>query len=318
MLLFALDDDDRPFAQALAADLDCALAPHELRRFDDGEAKCRPLVDPRGEDAYVLQSLHGGPQESPHDKLVRLLLFIATLRDHGALRVSAVIPYFAYARKDRRTQPHDPVGQRGIAQLIEAMGASQVITIEPHNPAAFDNAFRIPTLPLQGLEALRNAVAGMLGDGPVAVASPDLGGAKRAQLWREDLEAHLKRTVGFAVIDKRRSAGVLGGGSIVAGDVSGATVVLVDDMVATGETLQRAARALRAAGARHVVACATHGLFVGAAGRTLADGSVERLVVTDTVPPFRLPPGHEVPLVVASAVPLVASALRESHASFVR
>src|SRR5512139_1454645 len=120
MLIYALDPRCT-LAPALAADLDEPLAPHEDRRFDDGEHKMRPLTDPRGDDAYVVCSLHGGPDESPHDKLCRLLMFIATLREHGAARVTAVVPYLAYARKDRQTKPFDPVTLRYVAQLFEAL-----------------------------------------------------------------------------------------------------------------------------------------------------------------------------------------------------
>jgi ribose-phosphate pyrophosphokinase len=318
MLIFALDRDEQAFAQALAADLDRALAPHEERRFEDGERKLRPLVDPRGEDVYVVHGLHGGPRDSPHDKLVDLLMFIAALRDHGARRITAVVPYLAYARKDRQTKPYDPVGQRTVARLLEAVGTDQLVVLEVHNPAAFQNAFRIPTLLLESRHALEAAVLPLLGEGPLAVASPDPGGIKRAQLWREDLETRLRRPVGFGFVDKRRSGGLLGGGEIVAGDVAGASVLLFDDLIATGATLQKAARALRAAGARRIVAAAAHGLFVGDAAAVLADGSLDHVVVTDAVPAFRLGGVHRVPLQVVSCVPLFARALRDSHASWTR
>ena len=141
MLIFALDTSDRGFAEALATDLDVTLAPHEERVFDDGERKLRPLVDPRGADAYVVHSLHGGPDDSPHDKLCSLLMFIATLYDHGADRVSAVLPYMAYGRKDRRTKARDPLASRYMAQLLEASGVETVVSLEVHNVSAFENAF---------------------------------------------------------------------------------------------------------------------------------------------------------------------------------
>ncbi len=318
MLIFALDPEGRGFAEAIAFDLDVALAPHEERHFEDGERKLRPLVDPRGEDAYVVLGLHGGPADSPHDKLLSLLMFVATLRDHGARRVTAVVPYLAYARKDLRTKPHDPLGLRVVAQLLEAVGTAQLIVLEAHNPAALENAFRIPTVHLDARHALDAAVAPLLGDGPIAVASPDPGGTKRAQLWREDLEARLRRPVGFAMVDKRRSGGLLGGGQLVAGEVGDATVLLFDDLIASGATLQRAARALRSAGASRLIACAAHGLFVGAAATTLAEAGFDRILVTDSVPPFRLPGTHRLPLGIASCVPLFAQALRDSHASWTR
>ena len=315
-MIFSLDRDHRALAEAVAADLDTTVAAHEDRRFEDGECKVRPLVDPRGEDAYVFQGLHGTADESPHDKLVRLLMFVATLRDHGARRVTAVVPYLAYARKDRRTKPHDPLGLRVVAQLLEAVGAAQVVVLEVHNLAAFENAFRIPTVHVDARRALEAAVLPLIGAGPVAVASPDPGGTKRAQLWRDELESRLQRPVGFAMVDKTRSAGVLGGGRLVAGDVERATVILFDDLIATGDTLARAQSALRATGARRVIACAAHGLFVGAAASTLADAGFDQVLVTDSVPPFRLPEGHRVPLGIATCAPLFAEALRDSHASW--
>lgn len=318
MLLFAIDPHDRPFAEALVADLDVSIAQHELRRFEDGECKARPLVDPRGEDVYVVQSLHGGPDESPHDKLVRLLMFIATARDHGARRVTAVVPYLAYARKDRQTKPFDPVSHRYVAQLFETVGTAQLIVLEVHNPAAFQNAFRIPTVHLEARHALAASAEALLAGDKLVVASPDPGGTKRAQLWREETEARTRRPVGFAMIGKRRTAGVVSGTEQVSGDVEGADVLLFDDIIATGETLVRAAQALRQAGARQVVACAAHGLFVGAAGATLASGAVDQVLVTDSVPAFRLSPQERQRIRVVACAPLFAQAIRDSHASWSR
>lgn len=319
MLLFSLDSDVT-FAQALASSLGIALAPHEDRRFEDGEHKLRPLLDPRGSDAYVVYSLHGGPQDSPHDKLCHLLMFIATLREHGAARVTAVVPYLAYARKDRQTKPFDPVTLRYVAQLFEAVGTSQVIVLEAHNVAAFQNAFRCTTLHLEAHGAFDAIVTELAGMGALAVASPDPGGVKRAQLWRESLEKRLLRSVGFAMVDKRRSAGVVSSDNLVAGEVGGMTVLLLDDLIASGDTMKRAAVALRQAGAREVLAFAAHGLFVGAAADMLGDDSISRIVVTDSVPPFRLPPHAAVrsKLRVVSAAPLFAQAISVSHAAWSR
>ena len=152
MLLFSLDPDC-PLAPALAAELDEPLSAHEDRGFEDGERKLRPLVDPRGADAYVICSLHGGPLLSPHDKLFGLLMFAGALRQHGAARVTAVLPYLAYARKDRQTKPFDPVTLRTVAQLFEAAGVAQLIVLEAHNVAAFQNAFRCPTVHLEAHRA---------------------------------------------------------------------------------------------------------------------------------------------------------------------
>lgn len=317
MLIFALDAD-QAFAAALAADLDETLAAHEDRGFDDGEHKLRPLVDPRGDDAYVVASLHGDAQASPHDKLFALLAFIATLHDHGARRVTAVVPYLAYARKDRHTKPFDPVTLRYVAQWFEASGSDQVIALEAHNVAAFDNAFRRPAIHLEAHRLFDAAAAQAAAAGPIAVVSPDPGGVKRVQLWREWLQARLSREVGFSMVDKRRSAGVVSSERLVAGDVAGATALLYDDLIASGDTMLRAAQAVRRAGARDVLACAAHGLFVAPAAELLADEAISRIVVSDSVPPFRVPPDGPVArkLQVVSAVPLFAQAIRDCHESW--
>jgi ribose-phosphate pyrophosphokinase len=319
MLLFSLDPDVT-FAQALAARLGVPLAPHEDRRFEDGEHKLRPLVDPRGSDAYVIYSLHGGPADSPHDKLCHLLMFIATLREHGAARVTAVVPYLAYARKDRQTKPFDPVTLRYVAQLFDAVGTSQLIVLEAHNVAAFQNAFRCTTMHLEAHRAFDAMVSELVGKRALAVASPDPGGVKRAQLWRESLEKSLLRPVGFAMVDKRRSAGVVSSDNLVAGEVGGMTVLLLDDLIASGDTMKRAALALRQAGARDVVAFAAHGLFIGQAADVLGDDSISKIMVTDSVPPFRLPQSGPVrsKLRVASVAPLFAQAIQASHEAWSR
>ena len=136
MQLFALAAT-ADLGRAVAAALNVPLAAHEERGFEDGEHKVRPLDDVAGNDVYVVQGTHGGPDESANDKLVRLIFFIGALKDAGAARVTAVVPYLAYARKDRRTKPNDPVTTRYVAQMMESVGADCVVTLEVHNPAAF-------------------------------------------------------------------------------------------------------------------------------------------------------------------------------------
>ncbi len=286
MRLFALGAT-RDFGEAVARALGRDLDPLEEREFEDREHKARPMVGVRGADAYVIQSLHGSREESPNDKLCRLLFFLGALRTNGAARITAVIPYLAYARKDRQTKPRDPLTARYIAELIEAMGATRVVAMEVHNPVAYQNAFRIETVALDLRGVLLDRATGLAGDGPVAVSAPDPGGVKRAQLFREALEARLDRAVGFALMEKRRSAGVVSG-SLLAGEVEGARVLVVDDMVASGQTMTRAAEALRSAGAAEVWALAAHGLFTEGAEEALADPRVAGWIVTDTVPPFRI------------------------------
>jgi ribose-phosphate pyrophosphokinase len=316
MQLFSLDPEPS-FSNALAAHLGVPLSPLENRRFEDGEHKIRPLVDPRGQDVFVVHSLYGEPRWSPHDKLCQLLFFIAALRDHGAARVTAVMPYLAYARKDRQTKPFDPVTQRYVAQLIEAVGAAQVMVLEVHNVAAFQNAFRCTTVHLQAHHAFEPFVRNLPKEGSLVVASPDPGGVKRAQLWRESLEQSLSQTVGFAMVDKRRSGNVVSSERLVAGDVKNTTVLLMDDLIAGGETVRRAATALKTAGAHKVVAFAAHGLFTNGAADVLADDCISEVVVGDSVPSFRL--SNDAPvrskLTVVSTAPLFAYAITASRSN---
>ena len=154
------------------------LAAHEEREFEDGEHKARPLSVVCGADV-LLQSLHGGPEQSANDKLCRLLFFIGALKDAGARRVTALVPYLCYARKDRRTKPNDPVTTRYVASLFEAVGTGAVVTLDVHNPAAFENAFRCPTVALTAAPLFVDYVK-TLADESMCVVSPDPGGTKRA------------------------------------------------------------------------------------------------------------------------------------------
>src|SRR5512135_1468765 len=254
--LFAMKGSDA-LGAAIAEALGCVLSVHEERDFEDGEHKIRPLETVAGNDIYVVHSLHGGPVESPNDKLCRLLFFIGALKDAGAEKVTAVVPYLCYARKDRRTKSNDPVTIRYVAALFEAIGCDAVVTLEVHNEAAFENAFRCRAVALTAAPLMIDRIKAIAGDEPLCVISPDLGGGKRADLLREALEASMGRPVGKAFAEKRRSAGIVSGDLFV-GDVTGATCVIVDDLISTGGTLVRAARAARARGARRVFACVAH------------------------------------------------------------
>jgi ribose-phosphate pyrophosphokinase len=288
------------------------LAPHEERTFDDGEQTARPLVPVDRADVYVVQSLHHGPHESPHDKLCRLLFFISALKDAGASRVTAITPYLCYARQDRRTEPFAPVTSRYVARLFEAARADGVVTLEVHNPAAFENAFRRRAITLSAAPLYLDYLERFRGE-RLCVVSPDAGGMKRAELLRRTLEHAAGRPVGMAFAEKHRDDGHISGHLFV-GDVRGATALIVDDLVSTGSTLVRAARAARLAGANRVVALAAHGLFTPGAGEVLADPAIERVAVTDSVPPIRLAhaPAREKLDLLASA-PLFAEAIRRLH-----
>jgi ribose-phosphate pyrophosphokinase len=272
--------------RSIADALGVTLSRHEERDFEDGEHKTRPLESVEGADTYVVQNLYGGPDQSANDKLCRLLFFIGALRDAGAARVTAISPYLCYARKDRRTKPHDPVTTRYTAALFEAVGTDRVITLDVHNPAAFENAFRCRTITLTAALSFVE-FAKSLGEKNLCVVSPDPGGVKRAELFREALESACGFPIAKGFVDKRRSSGVVSG-DIFAGDAAGATVLIIDDLISTGHTLLRAANAVRRAGARRVVAFATHGLFMPGSAEVIADPAIDRFVLIDSVPLFRL------------------------------
>ena len=310
--LFALDAS-RTFGEAVSASLAIPLSAHEEREFEDGEHKARPLVNVRGADVFVVHSLYGETGQSANDKLVRLLLFIGALKDSAAGRVTAVVPYLAYARKDRKTKARDPVTTRHIACLFEAAGADGVVTLDVHNLAAFQNAFRCRTENLEANALFVAHFAPLLHDTQVAVVSPDAGGIKRAEQFRNRLADALGRPVGAAFAEKYRSAGVVSGDALV-GDVGGKVAIIVDDLISAGTTIARAAQACRERGATRILAAASHGLFAGAANEVLAESVVEQIVVTDSVPPLRVSaPGLKAKLVHVSTASLFAEAIRRIH-----
>jgi len=298
---------------AVSAALRHPLAQHEEREFEDGEHKARPLDNVSGADVYVVQSLDGGQQQSVNDKLCRLLFFIGALKDAGAARVTAVTPYLCYARKDRRTKPNDPVMTRYIAGMFESVGTDCVVTLEVHNPAAFENAFRCRTVTLTATPLFVEYVKKNLAGEELAIISPDAGGMKRAEMLREALEASLGHPIGKGLAEKYRSAGVVSG-DLFTGEVAGMTALIVDDLISTGGTLLRTARSARAAGAKRVIAAVTHGLFMAGSAEVIADPDLDQLVISDTVQPFHLAhAAQNKKLVILPAAPLLAEAVRRLH-----
>jgi ribose-phosphate pyrophosphokinase len=310
--LFALDAS-RDFGEKVGQALGVVLNAHEEREFEDGEHKSRPLVNVRGTDVDVLQSLYSDGHSGVNDKLCRLLFFIGALKDASAQQVTAVIPYLAYARKDRKTQPRDPVTTRYVAQLFEAVGVDRVVTLDVHNLAAFQNAFRCRTDHLEARPLFIRYLAPLLGNEDLAVVSPDVGGIKRAEQFRQSLSRALERPIAAAFMEKQRAKGVVSGEAIV-GDVQDKVAVIVDDLISTGTTLLRAVKACRRLGARQVYAVASHGVFMGEANRVLADEDLEKVIVTDTLPPIRLDPELvRSKLIVLEAAALFAQAIERIH-----
>jgi ribose-phosphate pyrophosphokinase len=281
-IFFALSES-RPLAAQVCVEAGLTLAALEERRFEGNEFKLRPLDSPRGHTAFILQSLAGSADASVAERLMRLLFLISGLRDSGAERIVALVPYLAFGRKDRRTQPRDPVTTRYIAELLEAAGASRVVSLDVHNAAAFDNAYRIPTDHLSALPLMADYFAKMHRGEQYAVASPDIGGIKRAQSFREQLQTRLGQSVELVFVEKRRTtAGGLSGGTMV-GDVANRHVILIDDLSATGGTLIRAAEACKHAGALEVRAAVTHAPIAAGLRALVEAKALACVVITDSV-----------------------------------
>lgn len=313
LAIFALDSS-RPLGEKVAGLLQVELSPHEVREFEDGEHKIRPLVDIRNRDVYIIYSLHGEEKQTGADKLCRLLFFIGALKDAGAARITAVVPYLCYARKDRRTKPRDPVTTRYVAQLFEAVGADRIMTIDVHNIAAFQNAFRCSAIALDAQAIFARYIAAEIGEEPVAVVSPDLGGEKRAELFRQRLEKLLNRPITKGFMDKYRSMGKVTGETF-AGDVVKRTVIVLDDLISTGGTMARTAAACRKHGSEKIWLFATHGVFSADAPANLQDVSIDRIIITDSAPlPTRVDTtGFEARLTVISVAGLIAEAIRRCN-----
>lgn len=310
--LFSLNTS-RDLGEKVAAHLGIALSPHEERDFEDGEHKARSLTNIRGQAVYVLQSLYGEPNASVNDKLCRLLFFIAALKDAAADRVTALIPYLCYARKDRKTKSRDPVTTRYVASLFEAIGCDRVITLDVHNLAAFQNAFRCPTEQLEAKTLFVQHFASRLSDAPIVVVAPDFGGTKRAEAFRQTLSTTLQRDIPLALTEKYRSAGVVSGEMIV-GDLHDRVAIIIDDLISSGTTLARTAQACRQQGATKVYAAASHGVFAEQSNQILAHPALDQIVITNTVTPFRLTADAvKQKLTVLDTTPLLAETIRRLH-----
>jgi ribose-phosphate pyrophosphokinase len=263
-----------PLAGAIAATLGVEVAPTELVHFPDGEL--RPMVSAmRGDDVYLVQPL-GAPVA---EHFVELLLLLDACRRAGAARITAVVPYLAYARQDRRVRPGEALGIHVIAEALAAGGADRLVVVDPHTPT-LEAMFRIPVEVISAAGVLAAAVRGGLSRQTVVVA-PDLGAAKLAERYASLLGATV------AMVRKTRVTAARVRAEQVVGEVAGLTALIVDDMISTGATIEAAAGALAASGAApgiHVLA--THGIFAEGAWARLSSLPLERLTVTDSL---RLP-----------------------------
>ena len=261
-------------SRSIAKHLGMALVECEIRRFGDGEIFVEVCENLRGEDVFVVQ-----PTSSPaNDTLMELLIVIDTLRRSSARRITAVIPYYGYARQDRKTGPRTPISAKLTANLIAAAGASRVLTMDLH-AAQIQGFFDIPTDNLFAAPVFVRDIEDRIkrkGLKPLVV-SPDVGGLVRARLLAERLNC------GLAVIDKRRDAAGKASVMHVIGEVAGFDCLLIDDIVDTAGTLCQATEALLVRDARSVSASISHGVFSGEALKRIDNSSLDEVVITDSI-----------------------------------
>jgi ribose-phosphate pyrophosphokinase len=286
-------------AAAVAARLGVPPGDRTLERFPDGELHVRLDESVRGDDVYLVQPT--GPPVEAH--LFELLLLADACRRAGAAGVTAVLPYFGYARHDRRAEGREPVAARLVADLLGAGGVQRVVAVDLHTPA-LEGVFGVPLEHLSAVPLLAEAARPWAGRDGVVVA-PDLGAAKLADRYARRLGLPV------AVVHKTRTGGATVTATALTGDVRGRAPLLVDDMISTGGTVEAAARAVLAAGARpEVTVVASHGLFVGPAVERLAALPLRRLLTTDSLP---APAEAPLPLQTESLAALLAEAVERLH-----
>lgn len=335
LIIFGLNGS-REYAKNVAYNIDMPLADHTASHFDDGESYVKSNVNVRGNDVYVISGLHSDKECGINDKIVNMLWFIGSLKDASAKRVTAIIPYLGYARQDRKTESRAPITTKYLAKVFESVGLDRLLTIDVHNLAAFQNSFRIPADNLDPIRLFTDYLCGGIGfDGmPIAdclpdalttssdnsdlvVMSPDIGGMSRCGQIQTALSKRLEIEIPLAIFDKRRvkkensTDSELLGGRII-GNVESKRVIIYDDMISTGGTIAKAAKAVEQAGGKVFAVCATHGLFNGNADENLSD--IDRIIVSDTVPSWRLDPVKwKNKLFIVKTSRLVGQSIRRTH-----
>ena len=259
-------------ANAVASYLGVELGKAEVGTFSDGEVSVEVRENVRGMDCFVLQST----SFPANTHLMELLIMIDALRRSSARRITAVIPYYGYARQDRKVSPRAPITAKLVADLISVAGTDRVLCLDLH-AGQIQGFFGIPVDNLYGTPVLLEAIRRRFHD-DLVVISPDAGGVERARAYAKRLEASL------AIIDKRREAANVTQVMNIVGEVKGRSCVMVDDMVDTAGTLTQGAQALREAGASHVYAAITHPVLSGPAIKRIEESPLEDVVVTDTIP----------------------------------
>lgn len=262
-------------AERIAGDLGLSLSKCQVAKFSDGEINVNINETVRGADVFIVQ-----PTSAPvNDNLMELLITIDAVKRASAGRINAVIPYYGYARQDRKAKARDPISAKLVADLITSAGADRVITMDLHC-AQIQGFFNIPVDHLVGMPLLAKYYEDKFGHGAddVVAVSPDLGSVARTRGFAESLD------IPIAIVDKRRPKPNVSEIMNIIGDFKGKKVILYDDMIDTAGTITNAANALKEKGADEVYACCTHGVLSGAAIERIENSSIEELVVLDTVP----------------------------------
>jgi ribose-phosphate pyrophosphokinase len=290
---------DVTLAEKICQYLDVSLTDVTIVNFSDGEISVKIQENVRGTDVFIIQ-----PTMPPAENIVELLLLLDAVRRSSAQRVTAVIPYFGYARQDRKDQPRVPIAAKLMANLISEAGAERVLTMDLHAPQ-IQGFFDIPLDHLYAAPVLLDHFIARRSEENLAVVAPDVGSIKMARAFAKRLGAPL------AIIDKRRPRPNQAEVMNFIGDVKGKNVVLFDDMIDTAGTMVDAARELQRQGAEAIDICATHALFSGPALQRLSEGPVREVVVTNTIPFSR---GEECSKVrVLDISPLLAEAIKRIH-----
>ena len=265
-------NSNRPLAQAISEQLQIPLTRASLSRFSDKEVWVEIHENVRGEDVFIVQSTSA----PANDNLMELLICMDALRRASARRITAVLPYFGYARQDRKPGPRTPISAKLVANLITTAGADRVLTIDLH-AGQIQGFFDIPTDNLFSAPVFARDLRERFNGGRLLFVSPDIGGVGRARAVARRLDADL------AIIDKRRERAGLSEVINVIGDVKGRDCLIVDDIVDSAGTLCNAADAIKKAGAQRVVAYATHGVLTSGAVERIEASQLEQLVITDTI-----------------------------------
>lgn len=265
-------NSNRPLAESIAKHLDIPLVKATIQHYSDQEAYIEVQENVRGEDVFVLQST-----SSPtNDHLMELLVMIDALRRGSARRITAVIPYYGYARQDRKTGPRSPISAKLVANLITVAGADRVLTFDLH-AGQIQGFFDIPTDNLYAAPVFCADIRARFPDEKVVIVSPDIGGVVRARVLNDCVDSDL------AIIDKRRSGPGQSEVMHLIGDVTGRPCVMIDDIIDSGGTLCNAAQALKEAGATSVDAYITHGVLSNNAVERVNNSALNQLIVADTI-----------------------------------